>query len=220
MKPTTDLSPRDWEALSAYLDDALPPRERARLEARLAQEASLAQALAELQALRTALRDLPKPRAPRNFTLTPEAVTPRRRWMWGWAVALGVMMAVGVLVARWGMGGLRPMAAAPPPEEQPAMVAVPGPDLEEKAAPGGEVPSPEAPPAMALEAAPEALASPTPEGREAAPKAQPGTMPSPTPTLSPRAPAPSAPPVWLWVVGLALGAGLGWWLLRRWKRSA
>lgn len=69
---STRLSRRDLEALSAYLDGQLPPRQQADLKARLAKDAKLAEALEELRATRAALRNAPQLQAPRNFTLTPE----------------------------------------------------------------------------------------------------------------------------------------------------
>ncbi|MFQ5617144.1 MAG: hypothetical protein ACE5GO_11895 [Anaerolineales bacterium] len=67
----TQLSPKDWDALSAYLDNALSDRERKRLEARLRARADLRAALDELQQTRLVLRSAPRLRVPRNFTLTP-----------------------------------------------------------------------------------------------------------------------------------------------------
>jgi hypothetical protein len=62
---------RDDELLSAYLDNALPPGERLKLEARLAVDAKLRRTLNELRAVKGGLADLPKVKPPRNFTLTP-----------------------------------------------------------------------------------------------------------------------------------------------------
>lgn len=74
----TRISPRDWENLSAYIDDQLSPRERSRLEARLRQSLEMRNALEELRRTRQLLRSLPAVHAPRNFTLTPEMVGVRR----------------------------------------------------------------------------------------------------------------------------------------------
>lgn len=63
---------RDVEALSAYLDDQLPVKERAALEARLAGDPELRSVLEQLSQSRALLRKLPQRRAPRNFTLTPQ----------------------------------------------------------------------------------------------------------------------------------------------------
>ncbi len=73
------LSRRDLEALSAYLDGELPAAEARRLEARLQDRGELRAALAELGALRQAMRSLPPVRPPRSFTLTPDMVGHRPR---------------------------------------------------------------------------------------------------------------------------------------------
>ncbi|MCX7855509.1 MAG: zf-HC2 domain-containing protein [Anaerolineae bacterium] len=69
---------RAWERadewLSAYIDGALSPRERARLEARLAQDPDLRARLESLQRTVALVRGLPSVSAPRNFLLTPAMV--------------------------------------------------------------------------------------------------------------------------------------------------
>lgn len=74
------VSPQDFELLSAYLDLELSPSERLRLESRLQTETDLKEALNDLRKTRLVLRSLPVMRAPRNFTLTPEmaGIKPRR----------------------------------------------------------------------------------------------------------------------------------------------
>ena len=70
------LTERDYELLSAYLDDMLDAGERSALEERLRQEPDLQ---AELNALRNVIalvKQLPIRQAPRNFTLTAGMVTP------------------------------------------------------------------------------------------------------------------------------------------------
>lgn len=74
---TTNLSPKDWQALSAYLDGQLSQQEQARLEKRLGENPVLQTGLAELRQTRTILRGLPKRKAPRNFYLSPAMVKPR-----------------------------------------------------------------------------------------------------------------------------------------------
>lgn len=71
---TDQISRRDWERLSAYLDGQLAEKARPRLAARLKQDPALQSALDDLTALRDALHSLPQLRAPRNFTLTPQMV--------------------------------------------------------------------------------------------------------------------------------------------------
>jgi len=71
---TKQISRRDWERLSAYLDQQLSAKENAGLVARLDSDIALQSALKELQITRKALSQLPHLSAPRNFTLTPEMV--------------------------------------------------------------------------------------------------------------------------------------------------
>jgi len=65
---------QDFDRLSAYLDNQLPDRDRAALEARLAAEPALRAALTELRLTVRALRALPMVKPPRSFTLTPAQV--------------------------------------------------------------------------------------------------------------------------------------------------
>jgi hypothetical protein len=75
----TQITPRDWETLSAYLDDQLGAQERQELESRLIRFEELNRCLEELRSTRMILRSLPKLRAPRNFTLTPSMAGKRQR---------------------------------------------------------------------------------------------------------------------------------------------
>lgn len=59
------------EALSAYLDNALAPAERQRLERQLAQDVRLQAELRQMRLLKQQLAQLPRRRVPRNFTLDP-----------------------------------------------------------------------------------------------------------------------------------------------------
>lgn len=76
---TIHITPRDWEALSAYLDGQLAPKERQLLETRLQARADLRAALEELRRTREVLRARLPVRAPRNFTLTPAMAGIRQR---------------------------------------------------------------------------------------------------------------------------------------------
>jgi anti-sigma factor RsiW len=69
---TTRITIRDWEALSAYLDNQLKTKDRVRLESRLNENPELRSALDELRRTQAVLRSQPRLRAPRNFTLTAE----------------------------------------------------------------------------------------------------------------------------------------------------
>ena len=116
---TKNLSSRDWEALSAYLDDHLSTKERARLEARLQSSPELKSGLDELRATRAVLRSQPKLRARRNFTLTPEMVgvkRPTRAYpvMRLAAVLVSIMFVlvfVGDIIFGGTMGGVPQMAS-------------------------------------------------------------------------------------------------------------
>lgn len=75
----TQIIPRDYQYLSAYLDGQLNGKDRQSLEARLAQEPNLRDELNEMRRMHAVLRSLPRSRAPRNFTLTPEMAGQRQQ---------------------------------------------------------------------------------------------------------------------------------------------
>ncbi len=78
-----DLSHEDMELLSAYLDGALPEKEKIHFEFRLQESAELRQALEAHRQLQWNLRHLPKPKLPHNFTLTrAEAQAIKRQKAW------------------------------------------------------------------------------------------------------------------------------------------
>jgi len=64
--------------VSAYIDEALSPKEKRAFEAHLASSATLQNELLEYKRLKAALRSLPQKKAPRNFTLSPEKVKVRQ----------------------------------------------------------------------------------------------------------------------------------------------
>jgi hypothetical protein len=71
---TNRISNRDYEALSAYLDGELAPKERSRLESRMLAQPELRTALQELRQTRQVLRAQARIRPRRSFALTPEMV--------------------------------------------------------------------------------------------------------------------------------------------------
>jgi len=73
------LSHKDWELISEYLDGELSAREKNRLDQRLNQQPELRNSLEEMRQTRSILRSTPRLRAPRNFTLRPEMVQ-KRAW--------------------------------------------------------------------------------------------------------------------------------------------
>ena len=69
---------QELNKLSAYLDNALSPRQTRKLEARLAVDPELQEKLDKLRRTKLTLGHLTRLRAPRNFTLTPDMVSVRK----------------------------------------------------------------------------------------------------------------------------------------------
>lgn len=118
------LSDRDWQDLSAYLDGQLSSRERARLEQNLASREDLRMALEELRRVRIILRSQPRLRAPRNFTLGAEFASqkarqrPSRRLspVFGLVSALASVLLILVIAGEFVFGAPQ-LAMAPQPAE-------------------------------------------------------------------------------------------------------
>jgi hypothetical protein len=68
------ISNRDYEQISAYIDGQLAPGDQRKLEERLRTRPELQEVLNELRQTRALLRMAPRRQAPRNFTLTPAMV--------------------------------------------------------------------------------------------------------------------------------------------------
>jgi hypothetical protein len=68
------ITPRDYELISAYLDNQLGNQERALLESRLKADPELRNELQEITKTRLLIHNLPKLRAPRNYFVRAEAV--------------------------------------------------------------------------------------------------------------------------------------------------
>jgi hypothetical protein len=108
---TENISRRDWERLSAYLDKQLSAKESAHLTARLQTDLLLLAAFKELQMARNMLKQLPYIKAPRNFTLTPEMVGARKpqpsRWYpaFRFASMLTSLLFVFIIVGDFFSGG-------------------------------------------------------------------------------------------------------------------
>jgi anti-sigma factor RsiW len=121
---TKKVSSRDWEALSAYLDDQLSSKERARLEARLQHSPELRSGMDQLRATRAVLRNQPRMRTRRNFTLTPEMVGQRQSGRAYPTVRLAavlvsillVLVFVGDFMFSDDAGGVPQMSSAPQAE--------------------------------------------------------------------------------------------------------
>jgi hypothetical protein len=172
---TSKISPREWEALSAYLDGQLSRKERSRLEESLQARSDLRAALEELRRTHVILHSQADMHAPRNFTLTPEMVglkksrpayTPLYPAL-RLATVLATVLLVLVLAGDFLSGGREPpvfqMAARSSPANQ-EILAVPQAAAPQPSTGGAYPASTEAP--SATQAAPalksfEALPTPT-----------------------------------------------------------
>jgi hypothetical protein len=123
---TTQLSSRDWEVLSAFLDGQLSAQEKALLETRLKESPELQNGLEEMQRTRAVLRSLPRYHVPRNFTLTPAMVGKKSQLRLFPVMRLASIMASILLVltfvgewlsTSWMAQQAAPMAAMPVEEE-------------------------------------------------------------------------------------------------------
>ncbi len=126
------LSSRDLRLLTAYLDGELPPRQAARVARRVADDPAWQEAYAAMQAVKQGLRDLPRQRAPRAFTLRAADVAPQRSrragWAYRWASAAALMLLLLVFAGDFfAHNMLLGASSAPPPRalsaapmEQPA----------------------------------------------------------------------------------------------------
>jgi hypothetical protein len=130
-----ELTPREIEQISAYLDGELNQKEKARLDARLRVEPKLRRGLHELGETRSMLRSLPRKRAPRNFTLTPVMVGARRKSGFDFfrltpalslSSVLATLLLALVLLGDYMTGGLRPVlqVAEAPVQESMALTNV------------------------------------------------------------------------------------------------
>lgn len=175
------------ENLSAYLDHELTQAEEADLRSRLAQDNNLREALEDLRLTRYTLRNTPKIRRQRSFTLSPEMVRQQKS---AWrvfnfsrtiAVAASVLFALVVGGQVLSGGGVGMLASAPQADtamnvasdeaaEEPMMMAAPA---EESAADDS----------MMSGLADETEADQTMDTEMAEPAAE--MMPMPTETLAP-----------------------------------
>jgi hypothetical protein len=203
------VSGHERERLSAYLDEELPPGERAVVEAHLAACPECAAFLAELAAVDEAAAALPVEAPEGYFDAFPARVRARLRParaavfpagrvpVWTWAAAAALLLAV---VTPLTLRQLRPSPAAAPPA---AAVTLPPAPVKSEAERAEGPRRPEAPPT-----APPARPAPR-EKRGAAPAAAPPEVPAPGAAPYPReaeaakdqatgegffAPEPGAPP--------------------------
>jgi len=90
---------RDYELLSAYLDNQLGSEDRAHLESRLIADPELQKEFHEISNTRLLLRSMPKMRAPRNFYVTAkDTKTARTRGFQRLAPAYGIVSAIATIL--------------------------------------------------------------------------------------------------------------------------
>ena len=92
------LTSKDWELLSSYMDGELNPRDKARVETRLSAQPEFQEALDGLRRTKAILRKAPIRKVPRNFTLRAADVQPVKipRWIpaMQWSSAAAALVAV------------------------------------------------------------------------------------------------------------------------------
>ena len=92
------LSSKDWELLSSYMDGELNPRDKARVETRLSTQPEFLEALDGLRRTKAILRKAPIRKVPRNFTLRAADVQPVKTPRWiptmQWSSAAVALVAV------------------------------------------------------------------------------------------------------------------------------
>jgi hypothetical protein len=158
MSRLSDLPPDMLETLSAALDGALDSKEQAALQARLRDDEDLRLALQELHQVRAGLGMLPRLRAPRNFTLSPEMVGKRAPRPAYPRLRLATALAALAFALTFGLDTFALRFAALPTALQ---ASAPAEGI------GAEAP-PEAAAEMMLEAAAPAEATPAPSAANAA----------------------------------------------------
>jgi hypothetical protein len=122
------ISPKDWQLLSEYLDGQLSPHDQSKLEQRMHSRPELRDGLEDLRRLRSVLRTVPRRKVPHNFTLTRAMVEKPAvsRWM-SWIPALSFSSAVATFLLVVSMlirlpGGVPAAMVSPEMEAPQAMV--------------------------------------------------------------------------------------------------
>lgn len=194
-----EISRRDWQLLSEYVDGELPKEKRTRLEERLDSEQALHEALQRLKRTRQTLRSTPAVNAPRNFTLTPQMVGEGARQtlfpVFRFATALASFLLIAVLIFDFaGIVLPQPYAGAPAPAAQEELLESAAEDRQEelKGPQAGDIEVEEMAPEMEVEEEADRTEGAKALGVEEdtmtpAPTA---TAPSPSPTIPPPTPAP------------------------------
>ena len=111
------VSSRDVELISAYLDNQLSPKDRSLLETRLKTEPALRNDLQELSQTRLLLHNLPRIRAPRNYYIKAETIPVRHPLrlapVFGIVSAIASLLLVLVIFGSTFLKTSQPVAMAP-----------------------------------------------------------------------------------------------------------
>jgi Predicted transmembrane transcriptional regulator (anti-sigma factor) len=111
----TTLSLQDYQTISAYLDNACSPKQKATFEKRLANEPELRSTLREFAYTQRLMRVLPVRRAPRNFTLSAAQVPARpQRFFLAPALNFSALAAAALLVIVFAGSHLLPGVTSTP----------------------------------------------------------------------------------------------------------
>jgi anti-sigma factor RsiW len=112
------LSQRDLEQISAYMDGSLDSRASAQLAQRVNTEPEFARALKGFEDTRALLRHAPQRRVPRLFTLTPQMIgqaAPRHAWnSYGLVSAAASLLLVLTFIGDFSINGLPAIGAVAP----------------------------------------------------------------------------------------------------------
>jgi hypothetical protein len=119
---------RDYELISAYLDNQLSSKDREQFEARLKADPALQKELQGINKTRTLLRTLPKLKAPRNYYIKAETkrVIPRLRLapVFGIISAVASVILILLIFGSTFFSGAGPVAMAPAAQEPGETIAV------------------------------------------------------------------------------------------------
>src|SRR4030042_3925114 len=156
------ITSRDYELISAYLDNQLGSKERAQFEARLKADTELRKELQEISKTRLLVRSLPRLRAPRNYFIRAEAVPSRPTLklapVFGIVSALASVLFALVIFGSRFLSPSQQVAMAPPVSSPNDTIAA---QQEAESSIASPVNTTEAPPVIMM-AAPN-FATPTPE---------------------------------------------------------
>jgi len=173
---------RDYELISAYLDNQLSAKDREQFEIRLKAEPALRKELQEIGKTRTLLRNLPKLKAPHNYFIKVEPVRAKSSLrlapIFGVISAIASIILILVIFGSTLFSDAGPVAMAPAPQSQPTTQVLQS--ETERSMPKVVTPTLEAPSVML--AAPGSDTTPPSASENLASQTPPGETAAPTPT--------------------------------------